>query len=68
MPDAAAKDMDPTGKRVIGVNMDVTSEQQVDGGMEKAVKAFGKIDIMVSNAGIQIVAPIEDFKFDDWKN
>ncbi len=47
--------------------MDVTNEAQVDGGFEKAVKAFGKIDILVSNAGIQIVAPIDQFEFANWK-
>ena len=36
--------------------MDVTNEQQVDGGIDKAVEIFGKIDILVSNAGIQTVA------------
>ncbi len=65
--DAAARDMDPSGKMVIGLDMDVTSEQKVDDGMAKAVKAFGAIDVLVSNAGIQIVAPVVDFKYDDWK-
>lgn len=65
--DAAAKDMDPTGKNVIGLDMDVTNEQKVDDGMKKAADTFGSIDILVSNAGIQIVAPIVDFKYDDWK-
>ena len=65
--DAAAKEMDPTGKNVIGLDMDVTNEQKVDDGMNKAADTFGSIDIMVSNAGIQIVSPIVDFKYDDWK-
>ncbi len=65
--DAAAKEMDPSGKNVIGLDMDVTSEQKVDDGMAKAAKAFGSIDILVSNAGIQIVSPVVDFKYDDWK-
>ena len=47
--------------------MDVTSETEVDAGMDKAVSAFGRIDVLVSNAGIQIVAPIEDFDFTKWK-
>ena len=47
--------------------MDVTSEAQVDAGMARAVSAFGRIDLLVSNAGIQIVAPLEDFDFAKWK-
>ena len=65
--DVAAKKMDPTGKNVIGIAMDVTNEQQVDDGIDKAVKTFGHIDILVSNAGIQIVAPVDQFEFAKWK-
>ena len=35
--------------------------------MAKAIATFGRLDILVSNAGIQIVSPIEDFPFDKWK-
>ena len=54
-------------KTAIGVGMDVSKEDQVNAGVEQTVKAFGRIDILVSNAGIQIVHPIEDFPFADWK-
>ncbi len=54
-------------KTAIGVGMDVSNEDQVDAGVEQAVRAFGRVDILVSNAGIQIVHPIEDFPFADWK-
>ena len=40
-----------------GVAMDVTNEAQVDAGIDEAAAAFGGIDILVSNAGIQIVSP-----------
>ena len=47
--------------------MDVTKEDEVNAGVEKTVDTFGRIDILVSNAGIQIVHPIEEFPFADWK-
>ena len=54
-------------KSVLGVGMDVSKEDQVNAGVERAVKTFGTVDILVSNAGIQIVHPIEEFPFADWK-
>jgi 3-hydroxybutyrate dehydrogenase len=65
--DATAAELGGPDKRAIGVAMDVTNEAQVDAGMAKAVDAFGRIDILVSNAGIQIVAPIDQFEFAKWK-
>ena len=59
---AAAKELGGE-KEAIAVAMDVTSEDQVNAGVEKTVSTFGKVDILVSNAGIQIVHPIEDFPF-----
>src|SRR6266404_5583680 len=61
--DATARQIDPTGKRVVGVAMDVANEQQVDDGTAKVVETFGGLDVLVSNAGIQIVAPLVDFEF-----
>jgi 3-hydroxybutyrate dehydrogenase len=65
--DAAAKEFDSSGERALGVAMDVTDEAQVDAGVEEVVRRFGGVDILVSNAGIQIVAPVDEFKFSDWK-
>jgi 3-hydroxybutyrate dehydrogenase len=65
--EAVAKEFDPTGARAMAVAMNVTVEAQVDGGIEAVAAKFGGVDILVSNAGIQIVAPIDQFKFDDWK-
>lgn len=51
----------------IAVEMNVTDEAQVNAGIEAVVGKWGKIDVLVSNAGIQIVHPLQDFPFDDWK-
>jgi 3-hydroxybutyrate dehydrogenase len=64
--DAAAAEIGDS-KKAIGVVMDVTNEQQVDAGVAQTVQHFGKVDVLVSNAGIQIVAPLEDFDFANWK-
>jgi 3-hydroxybutyrate dehydrogenase len=64
--DATATELGGAGK-ALGVAMDVTNEQQVDAGVARAVQQFGKVDVLVSNAGIQIVNPLEQFPFADWK-
>jgi 3-hydroxybutyrate dehydrogenase len=63
---AAAKSLGDQ-KTVAAVAMDVSNEEQVNAGVDKAAATFGTIDILVSNAGIQIVHPIEEFPFADWK-
>lgn len=68
-PDAAnatAREIDPTG-RSMGVAMDVTDEGAVSAGVAATVAKYGRIDILVSNAGIQIVHPIEEFTYADWR-
>jgi 3-hydroxybutyrate dehydrogenase len=65
--DATARELDAAGTRAIGVAMDVADEQQVDAGTAKVISTFCALDILVSNAGIQIVAPIVDFEFARWK-
>ncbi len=65
--DAAAAELKERGAQAIGVGVDVTSEEQVDAAVEEAARAFGGIDILISNAGIQIVHPVEEFSFADWK-
>ena len=64
---AVAREFDPSGQRVIAVAMDVTNEEQVDAGIAQVADQLGGIDVLVSNAGIQIVAPVDEFKFSDWK-
>jgi 3-hydroxybutyrate dehydrogenase len=64
---AAARELDPSGERAMAVAMDVTSEEQVDAGIAAVADRFGGIDVLVSNAGIQIVNPVDAFDFGDWK-
>jgi 3-hydroxybutyrate dehydrogenase len=64
---ATAAEFDPSGARALGVAMDVTDENQVDGGVNEIAERLGGIDVLVSNAGVQIVAPVEEFRFSDWK-
>src|SRR6516162_11226104 len=60
---AAAEEINRAGGMAMGVQMDVSDEQAVDAGVAAAVERFGGVDILVSNAGIQIVRPVDQFPF-----
>lgn len=66
--DRAAADLSAQGPgSAIGVAMDVTDEGQVNAGVARVVDQWGRVDVLVSNAGIQIVHKLEDFPFAEWK-
>ncbi|URK88441.1 3-hydroxybutyrate dehydrogenase [Rhizobium sp. RCAM05350] len=66
--EATAKDLTAMGPgEAIGLAMDVTSEDAVNTGVAAVVAKWGRVDVLVSNAGIQIVNKIEDYAFSDWK-
>lgn len=62
-----ADDIVADGGKALAIAMDVTSEEAVDAGLAETVNRLGGIDVLVSNAGIQIVNRIEDYAFSDWK-
>ncbi|MBC7990986.1 MAG: 3-hydroxybutyrate dehydrogenase [Luteimonas sp.] len=64
---ATATEISNAGGDAFAVAMDVTDEAQVDRGVADAIAHYGRIDVLVSNAGIQIVNKITDFAFADWK-
>jgi 3-hydroxybutyrate dehydrogenase len=62
-----ADDIVRNGGSALALTMDVTNEEAVNAGIADTVSRFGGIDVLVSNAGIQIVNRIEDYAFSDWK-
>ena len=66
LADRAARDLGGSEK-VIAIEMDVTSEEAVNAGVAKTVSTFGTVDILVSNAGVQIVHPLHEFPYSEWK-
>jgi NAD(P)-dependent dehydrogenase (short-subunit alcohol dehydrogenase family) len=55
-----------TGRRALGLTVDVTDAARVEDMVQTAVKEFGHIDILINNAGINIRKPIEEFDEESW--
>jgi 3-hydroxybutyrate dehydrogenase len=64
---ATAAEIRTKGGDAFAVAMNVTDEEAVNKGVADVMAKYGKIDVLVSNAGIQIVKPLVDFPFADWK-
>jgi 3-hydroxybutyrate dehydrogenase len=64
---ATAKDIRGNGRDAFAVGMNVADEAAVEKGVADTMTKYGRIDVLVSNAGIQIVNPVVDFPFADWK-
>lgn len=65
---ATAEELSALGPgSAMGIAMDVTDEGQVSQGVAEVVETWGGVDILVSNAGIQVVHRLEEFPFADWK-
>jgi len=64
---ATAAEIMKNGGVAMGVAMNVTDEAQVDAGIAETVAAYGGVDVLISNAGIQIISPLVDLALTDWR-
>ncbi|MCS6855543.1 MAG: 3-hydroxybutyrate dehydrogenase, partial [Elioraea sp.] len=55
------------GGEAMAVAMDVADEEAVNAGVTRTLHTWGRVDILVSNAGIQIVKPVEEFSYAEWR-
>ncbi len=56
-----------TGRRAVGVRVDVTDEAQVEATVRRTVEAFGRLDILISNAGVLIAEAVDEFPAERWR-
>jgi 3-hydroxybutyrate dehydrogenase len=64
---AVANEITRSGGKALAVAMDVTNEDQVNAAVAAVAREWDGVDVLVSNAGIQIVHPLEEFPFAEWK-
>jgi sorbitol-6-phosphate 2-dehydrogenase len=65
--EAAAAVSEATGARVVGAKVDVTREADVERLFVDAEREFGRVDVVVSNAGILVAEPIADADAEKWR-
>jgi 3-hydroxybutyrate dehydrogenase len=65
--ESVAQEIQLRKQTAIPVQMDVSNEKSVESAFATVAKEFGAIDILLSNAGIQIIHPIVEFSFADWQ-
>ena len=65
--EALVQELTAEGLTAIAVRMDVSSEEDVEAGFNKMVETYGSCDLVMSNAGVQIVHPFDEYPFSDWK-
>jgi len=63
----AAEIVAQTGRRALAVRVDVTDEGQVEGMVRRTLDEFGRLDVLVSNAGILIAEGVDEFPADKWR-
>jgi 3-hydroxybutyrate dehydrogenase len=63
----AAEEIKSAGHEAMAVAMDVTNEDQVNDGINKVISAYKGVDVLVSNAGVQHIDPLDKLAFKDWK-
>ncbi len=65
--EATAAEIRAQGGQALALAMDVTDEVAVQAGTDQLVAAFGRLDILISNAGVQVIQPLDKLPFADWK-
>lgn len=61
-----ATDLIAKGANVIPVAIDVTRQADVQNLVDTAVKSFGRIDVLINNAGVMPLSPLENLQIEEW--
>lgn len=62
-----ASELESQGGKALAVTTDVTDRSQVQSLVDQAIAKFGKVDVVLNNAGLMPLAPLEDLKVNEWE-
>ncbi|WP_434565036.1 SDR family oxidoreductase [Thermoanaerobacterium thermosaccharolyticum] len=64
--DSVVKEIEASGKKAIAIQCDVTNEENIKNAVEEIISYYGKIDILLNNAGIAVGGSVEDLTVEQW--
>jgi NADP-dependent 3-hydroxy acid dehydrogenase YdfG len=64
--EAIAAELAASGQKAKAIAMDVTKKPDVEAFVAGAIKAFGKLDVLVNNAGLMAIAPLSETRTEEW--
>lgn len=64
--EALSRELNEAGHKAKAVTTDVTDKDEVKRLVDSAVAEFGRVDVVLNNAGLMPLAPLEQLKFDEW--
>ena len=64
--DVLAREIEDAGDRALAVSLDVTSRESMTAFVAAATGAFGRVDVLVNNAGLMPLSPLRALKVDEW--
>jgi NADP-dependent 3-hydroxy acid dehydrogenase YdfG len=64
--DSIVKSIQSEGGKALAVTVDVAKQADVEALVQKAIDAYGKIDVLINNAGVMPIAPLALLKVDEW--
>ncbi len=64
--ESLANELSGKGAKALAVTTDVTQNDQVRNLVDAAIKNYGRIDVIINNAGLMPLSPIERLKIEDW--
>jgi NADP-dependent 3-hydroxy acid dehydrogenase YdfG len=64
--DEVVEEISAAGGKAIGFAVDVTKRAEVEALIKRAVDSFGRVDVIINNAGIMPIAPVDALKVEEW--